>query len=190
MEKKLKQPLFIDFEASSLNMDSYPIEVAWSLEGGSIESHLINPDEVKSWTDWEEESQAIHGISKDTLSSRGKHPKWVAKRMNEVLAGKVLLSNAYEFDLDWCETLFKAADEVMEFTFGDAWHVFGLQLHANVNIDENGELDRSIRPQEIYMALTAISNTAWERVEGKQHRASVDVEQLIEMWKITKSSKK
>ena len=36
-------PSFIDFEASSLTVKSYPIEVAWNLEDGTIESHLISP---------------------------------------------------------------------------------------------------------------------------------------------------
>lgn len=35
--------IFVDFEASSLNPDSYPIEVAWSIPDDSIESHLISP---------------------------------------------------------------------------------------------------------------------------------------------------
>ena len=177
MESKLKQPLFIDFEASSLNLDSYPIEVAWSLEDGSIESHLINPYAIDSWLDWDPMAQTLHGLSRNTLSNEGKHPKWVAQRMNEVLADKVLLTNAYEFDLDWCETLFKAADESMCFTFGDAWHVFGLQL----NMERT-----AVSSQTVYHQLTQVSEQAWKQVSGEQHRASVDVQQLIEMWEIVR----
>jgi len=183
MEKKITQPLFIDFEASSLNSDSYPIEVAWSLEDGSIESHLINVHAIKSWRDWDPYAQDIHGISKQKLFEEGKHPKWVAQRMNEVLTDKVLLTNAYEFDLDWCETLFKAADEYMYFNFGDSWHVFGRQLNQQSTPD-NVLLEKSVSSQRLYEQLTQISEQAWKKVAGKQHRAGVDVQQLIEMWTI------
>lgn len=183
MEQTLKQPLFIDFEASSLNPNSYPIEVAWSLEDGSIESHLINPYAIDSWRDWDRRAQAIHGLSRDTLATEGKHPKWVTQRMNEVLADKVLLTNAYEYDLDWCETLFKAADEYMHFTLGDAWHVVGRQLTIEPSID-NVFLDEPVSAQTRYDTLTTISQQAWKNITGRQHRASVDVQQLIEMWNI------
>ncbi|NOQ94590.1 MAG: hypothetical protein GQ547_08165 [Methylophaga sp.] len=176
-----EQPLFIDFEASSLNMASYPIEVAWSMEDGSIESHLINPYAIDSWTDWEPDSQAIHGLSRKLLLKQGKQPKWLAQRMNEVLSGKVMLSNGYEFDLDWCETLFKAGDEEMQFKLGDTWHVFGRKINTTLFVDGKKPEDRA---SAIYKVLTDISEQAWKQVEGKQHRAGTDVQQLIEMWKI------
>ena len=179
----MKQPLFIDFEASSLNSNSYPIEVAWSLEDGSIESHLINPYAIKEWRDWDPVAQSIHGLSKQRLWQEGKDPKWLAQRMNEVLADKVLLTNAYEFDLDWCETLFKAADEYMYFNLGDAWSVMGKQLLSDSSV-ENRLLDQTVSSQKLYDELTEISKQAWRNVEGEQHRASVDVQQLIEMWTI------
>ena len=34
---------FVDFEASSLAKDSYPVEVAWVFEDGACEGHLIRP---------------------------------------------------------------------------------------------------------------------------------------------------
>jgi hypothetical protein len=34
---------FLDFEASSLSDESYPVEVAWVFEDGHAESHLIRP---------------------------------------------------------------------------------------------------------------------------------------------------
>jgi hypothetical protein len=144
-----------------LSPNSYPIEVAWSLEDGSIESHLINPYAVDSWKDWDRQAQAIHGLSRTKLAEEGKHPKWVAQRMNEVLADKVLLTNAHAFDLDWCETLFKAADEYMYFTFGDAWHVIGRQLNIEPSID-NVYLDEPVSSQRLYDELTKISKQAWK----------------------------
>ena len=43
--------VFLDFEASSLSKDSYPIEVGWAGEDGSTEAHLIRP--APDWTDWD-----------------------------------------------------------------------------------------------------------------------------------------
>ena len=168
---------FIDFEASSLNPSSYPIEVAWSLEDGSIESHMINPYAIETWMDWDPASQAVHGLSRNILSNEGKHPKWVAQRMNTVLADKVLLTNAYDWDWDWCDTLFKAAQESMQFKFGDAWHVFGQKLNLEPSIG-NVVLEQPVSAQAMNDALRKFSDSAWQRITGKRHRASVDVQQL------------
>lgn len=185
MKKEKNYPLFIDFEASSLGVKSYPIEVAWSMGDGTIESHLIKPDAVEDWTDWDPFAESLHAITREQLAIEGKEPKWVAQRMNEVLEGKVLLTNAYEYDLDWCETLFKASGEYMLFNLGDAWHVMGRQLFIEPSL-ENVMLEQPVSAQKTYDELTKISQSAWKNVEGGQHRASVDVQQLIEMWKIVK----
>ena len=159
------------------------------MDDGSIESHLINPHDIASWTDWEQQSQEIHGLSQHYLSEHGKEPKWVAMRMNEVLSDKVLLSDAYKFDLDWCETLFKASDEVMMFTIVDSWEVFGKQLNSDILLQESASYGDMSKEQRIYQQITTISDQAWQAIKGKQHRASVDVQQLIEMWKIMSTTK-
>ncbi|HEY7545418.1 MAG TPA: hypothetical protein VID27_11070 [Blastocatellia bacterium] len=99
-------PCFLDFEASSLAMESYPIEVAWSLEDGSIESHLISPASVVDWTDWDAEAEKVHGIPRDEIIAHGKPPAWVCQRMNEQLAGKTLYTDAPRFDGRWLARLF------------------------------------------------------------------------------------
>ena len=107
----------------------------------------------------------------------------MAQRMNAVLADKVLLTNAYENDLDWCETLFKAADEIMHFKLGDAWHVMGRKSFIEPSL-EDIILCQPVSPQKINNELTKISQFAWQNLEGGRHRASVDMQQLIEMWEI------
>ena len=49
--------VFLDFEASSLSDDSYPIEVGWVFEDGRTEAHLIRP--APAWTDWDPAAEAI-----------------------------------------------------------------------------------------------------------------------------------
>jgi hypothetical protein len=92
-------PCLIDIEASSLNPDSYPIEIAWSLPDGVIEAHLINPQSIAAWTDWDEYAEsAIHGIDRSTLFTQGQAPAWVAVRMNACLHGQTLYTDALEYD--------------------------------------------------------------------------------------------
>ena len=85
-------PVFLDFEASSLASASYPIEVAWSCGGDSIESHLISPTGVSRWTDWSAKAEALHGLSREQLIAEGKPPVWVAQSMNEQLYALVRAS--------------------------------------------------------------------------------------------------
>jgi hypothetical protein len=35
--------VFLDFEASSLRKNGFPIEIGWVFENGAAESHLIRP---------------------------------------------------------------------------------------------------------------------------------------------------
>lgn len=69
-------PCMIDFQASSLSPDSYPIEVAWSDASGAVESHYIAPS--PGWTDWDLGSEDIHWISREILFELGKPVEWVA----------------------------------------------------------------------------------------------------------------
>lgn len=73
--------VFLDFEASSLSKQSYPIEVAWVFEDGRHRSHLIRP--TPEWTDWSHEAEQIHGISRSLLLTEGHSVHDVA---NEVVS--------------------------------------------------------------------------------------------------------
>jgi len=99
--------IFLDFEASSLNKHSYPIEVAWVGEDGRSESHLIRPAE--DWTDWDAESEAIHGIARDTLIRDGLPHERVAEHMMAALLGHDLLASAPSWDGKWLSVLLRAA---------------------------------------------------------------------------------
>ena len=58
-------PLFLDFEAFSLQDASYHIEVAWLLEDGTIEAHLIKP--AWDWSDWNYNAEAVHGLAHEKV---------------------------------------------------------------------------------------------------------------------------
>lgn len=99
--------VFLDFEASSLARKSYPIEVAWIFEGGRSESHLIRP--APDWTDWAEDAEAIHGLSRQTLARDGVSHEIVARRMLDVLGGEDLYASAPSWDGKWLSVLLRAA---------------------------------------------------------------------------------
>lgn len=99
---------FLDFEASSLGKRSYPIEVAWVFEDGRAEAHLIRP--AQGWTDWDEDAEAIHHISRPQLVTEGSPHDFVARRMMEALTGHDLLASAPSWDGKWMSTLLRAAE--------------------------------------------------------------------------------
>jgi len=110
----------IDFEASGLESDSYPIQVAWNM-GDVVHSHYINPKYVEEWQGWSAASEAVHNIPRSYLHEHGEHPADVAKAMNDSLAGCTVYSDAVPYDKNWCQRLFDASPYEMAFTFSDFW---------------------------------------------------------------------
>ncbi len=100
-------PVFIDFEASSLSAESWPIEVgiAW-LEDKRvvIESKLIRPRPEWPEKDWNPVSEQVHGIPRADLDDAGSADD-VAAWLLEVIAGRSLVSDAPEFDQRWLDYL-------------------------------------------------------------------------------------
>lgn len=99
--------VFLDFEASSLSKDSYPIEVGWAAEDGSTETHLIRP--APAWTDWDASAEAIHHIGRDTLLAEGEPHDEVARRLLATLAACPVYVTAPSWDGMWLSKLLRAA---------------------------------------------------------------------------------
>jgi hypothetical protein len=99
--------VFLDFEASSLAKDSYPIEVAWVFEDGRSEAHLISP--APGWDDWANDAEAIHHISRKTLRTSGTPHDGVARRMLDELTDHDLLASAPSWDGKWLSVLRRGA---------------------------------------------------------------------------------
>jgi DNA polymerase III epsilon subunit-like protein len=108
-----KGPVFIDFEASSLSPNSWPIEVglAW-LDGKKviIESKLIRPREEWSEDDWNPESEAVHNIPRSDLDD-AEHAEDVARWLIEIVDGRTMVSDAPEFDQRWYDRLMRSIEE-------------------------------------------------------------------------------
>lgn len=102
---------FIDFEASGIAPDSYPIEVAVVSANASFHA-LIRP--ARYWTFWSFDSEDMHGISQDVLHRDGQAPKALAEQMNQLFSGQVICSDSPQ-DVFWLDTLYEAAE--LEATF-------------------------------------------------------------------------
>lgn len=96
---------FIDFEASGLAPDSYPIEVAVVYPGGEYQT-LITP--APYWDHWSHDAEDMHGISRDQLFCEGRLPLEVALQLNELFEGKTLCSDN-PVDCFWLDVLYEAA---------------------------------------------------------------------------------
>ncbi len=164
-------PCFLDFEASSLAMESYPIEVAWSLEDGSIESHLISP--MGEWTDWDAEAEKVHGIPRAETIAEGKLPEWVCQRMNEQLAGKTVYTDAPRFDGRWLARLFEACGTQPLFGLGDTDDLMVSILCPGASDTVPG-----------IVKLWQLKQDARRLAKGR-HRAAWDVEYLLRLWELT-----
>ncbi len=107
-EEQIADLRMTDVEASSLYKLSYPIEVAVCGIEMHPESMLIKP--LPHWDDWSAESQAVHNISRAMLASDGQDAKLVALRINALVQGHYVFSDAPGFDANWYARLFTDVD--------------------------------------------------------------------------------
>jgi len=108
-----KIPIIIDIEASGFGKGSYPIEVGIINEVQTTYCSLVRP--APGWTHWSEESQAIHRISQATLIKYGKDIVEIATRLNDMLYGNVVYSDAWGNDQTWLSYLFYTANLPQKF---------------------------------------------------------------------------
>ena len=166
---------FLDFEASSLSGRSYPIEVAWSIPDGSIESYLISPAGIEGWTDWDLAAEKVHGISRQVLAADGKAPYFVCDRMIDQLAGKKIYTDAPRFDGAWLARLFSACGRAKS----------GLILYS---VDDL--LVELICPglagRTQGLIKIGILKQEARRQNPRRHRAAWDVEYLVKLWELAK----
>lgn len=167
--------VFLDFEASSLEKHGYPIEVAWVFEDGRSESHLIRP--ALQWTDWDDEAEALHGISRSKLESEGEPAEAVARRLLETLAEHEVYASAPSWDGKWLSALLRAA--------GLPRHAMRLKDTDKAQAETARDTLRLRVPVE---QLDDIVMRVLERVHAKaaeqqvKHRALEDAEQERQLW--------
>lgn len=115
--------LFVDFEASSLEPGSYPIEAGWCDERGHGEAHLIHPP--RHWQTWSAAAEAVHRITREQLQAEGEPVREVARRAAEALAtGRAtVLSDCPPADQAWLDRLLAAGGVAARPLLLDLWQV-------------------------------------------------------------------
>jgi hypothetical protein len=96
---------FVDFEASGIAPDSYPLEIAVVAADFEYQA-LIRP--VYYWTHRSFDAQDMHGISRENLFAIGLEPSLIAAELNVRFEGARLCSDSPQ-DGFWLGTLYEAA---------------------------------------------------------------------------------
>ena len=100
----------LDFEASSLSQESWPIEVGLSwIANGHVQtwSSLIQPAPTWDPDDWSSQSASVHGIPFSELAD-APSPTEVVETLLNVLGHRRLVSDAAEFEARWLARLMEA----------------------------------------------------------------------------------
>lgn len=97
-------PTIIDIEASGFGRKSYPIEVGLAMPDGKTHCFIISPPD--HWTFWDEEAEAVHGITRELLMEHGREPIDVCNSLNQLLLGQRVYSDAWSHDISWLGKLF------------------------------------------------------------------------------------
>jgi hypothetical protein len=163
--------VFLDFEASSLAKDSYPIEVGWIFEDGTAASFLIKP--APDWTDWSSESEEIHGISRSMLENEGMSVEAVANEMLSSLAGHELYASAPSWDGKWMSVLLRRA--------GHPRHALRLKDSEEAFTIAARQVLGSSADEPLISSIVAESMLAKERGPAT-HRALADARAEYACW--------
>lgn len=119
MSFKIEDLIFVDFEASSLEPESWPVEIGLSwIEDQTVKSwsSLIRPDPAWSMEAWSDVSAEIHGIPLEDLHV-APSARDVAKEFIVLKSGKILLSDAPEFESRWATRLVHVVMDCPEVQF-------------------------------------------------------------------------
>ncbi|CTQ48094.1 exonuclease, DNA polymerase III, epsilon subunit family [Jannaschia donghaensis] len=162
--------IFIDFEASSLFSDSWPIEIGLARiePDGTISQtgRLIRPDPAWSETAWSPESAEVHRIPRSALDDADPAAD-VARWATDAIGDAVLISDAPEFDQRWLDRLLATRPGAPTLRIQDfdnaAWTVF-VESRAGISA-----------------ALKAVYDTRARR--RTTHRAAQDAADLAMSWR-------
>lgn len=152
-------PVFIDIEASGFGHEGYPIEVGVAFADGEQYSSLIRP--APHWQHWDDNAEALHGITRTLLDRVGQSAKVVTGVLNERLRGLTVYSDAWVVDKPWLDKLYRAANSEPSF-----W-VSPVEL-----ILTEAQMDRWQATRDALLAGR----------QDQQHRAGFDARLHQEVW--------
>lgn len=160
-----KKYVFLDFEASSLDPNSWPIElgVSWITTDFQVETYasLIKPSLDWSEEAWSPISAEVHNIPRQDLVT-APSVDVVARDFLTILGDRIALSDAPAFERHWLETLLEAA-----------------QLINNVQIQDFDATTFQTFPD------AALDHIYERMTRGRtKHRAGDDSAKLAEAWAV------
>lgn len=164
--------VFLDFEASSLNKRSYPIEVGWVGEDGDGEAHLIRP--APDWIDWDVSAEAVHGISRAQLIAEGEPHEAVCARLIELFDGNLVHASAPSWDGHWLSVLLRAA--------GKPRHLLRL-TDTEVAFVEAARERLGLHADAIQVAELVVQARAAVEATPATHRALPDARREWRIWR-------
>ena len=88
-------PSIIDVEASGFGAKSYPIEIGVVRHDGAKWCKLIRP--FDHWVHWDEEAEALHGITREMLNNHGLSPIRVCHELNHFLSSIIIYTTCITF---------------------------------------------------------------------------------------------
>jgi DNA polymerase III epsilon subunit-like protein len=177
--KSIPRLLFINFEASSIGVGSFPIEVGWCHLNGRGTSHLIRPDQ--SWTAWSLASQRIHGISREELQTKAAPVEQVAHSVAAALAPEraVVLSDAPLFDQFWLNKLLVQGGVPVTIPIVDLWELLGGKTATILR--QAGVPDRAV--SHLIRETGAAARREVEARGPPRHRALPDAQRNAATWR-------
>ncbi|HEY1399633.1 hypothetical protein [Roseateles sp.] len=110
-------PTILDLEASGFGRGSYPIEIGFVEAGGLPFCSLIQP--APDWEHWDEQAEALHGITRELLLRHGRPREWVVDELNKRLAGQTVYSDSWGHDYPWMSKLFDSVGRLPRFRIED-----------------------------------------------------------------------
>lgn len=155
-------PIIIDIEASGFGHNSYPIEIGIVLENKETHCFLIKPE--PEWNHWDNDGEALHGISRDTLLKFGHSTKEVGDFLNELLIGKTIYSDGWSYDLTWLHILYDSIEKTPLFRIETLtqllnesqlkqWDKMKIKLFKRYNFKRHRATNDAVILQETYAAL-------------------------------------
>ena len=172
-------PIILDIEASGFGRSGYPIEIGYALPDGQTWCSLIRPE--PDWTHWDSSAEAVHHISQDLLTIRGRYVREVASLLNQNLGGQIAYSDGWGHDYSWLGRLFDAANMTSNFKLenlrallseeeADRWHV----VKDQVKQDRGPQRHRA-------SADARLLQLTWQRLKEGDRKVDESVEKRLKL---------
>lgn len=110
----MTRTIIVDFEASGLNQDSWPVEIGWAVIGDycvlDSGSTIVRPELDWNHKGWDPEAEKLHGMSLASIVREGMSAADAWHTFHAKLDGvDTIFCDAPMYDRFWCRRLARAA---------------------------------------------------------------------------------